>query len=194
MRNETISNFVINEKKTLYRAHGLSVNRFREEYLVRDADKSITVLRQLLQDKINSEIDSILQKYYSLFFKPAISNIRNNLKDKINDINEKDIFRDILEDAKKMYCQSEMTPHEDNDETPMVSQFQCHRTRGRPAKAKYISREVKKYKTNSTLKKKLKIKDKTKFASSMDELAKNNEIESYKLDQSRLNIDTLVSI
>lgn len=54
MRQATMANFVINEKRSIYRAHAMSVSRYREDYLVQDAEKSKQLLQELLQDKVRT--------------------------------------------------------------------------------------------------------------------------------------------
>lgn len=154
MRHATMANFVFPEKRPPYRT--LSLSRYREEYLIHDANKSTTLLRNLLQGKINSEIDTLLQSYYNAFFKPALGNIQTNLEGKeYQELTTKHIFRDILEEARKMYDDEKSTaPGSDPiDDCPLPSPtFHYGRTRGRPPRSK----------ATGNLKKRLKFKAKTK--------------------------------
>lgn len=71
---------------------------------INSSSKSLDILRSALQECINEELDSVIQKYFSQYFKPAIENIkRNNGENSVTDLHIQTVFRNMLEDAKKMY-------------------------------------------------------------------------------------------
>lgn len=158
MRSVTIGNFVTNDQNR-YRSSSAynrsnsnaQLNRYKEEYLLHDPNRSLTILRKLLQKKINSEIDQLLQKYYQQFFHPAIGNIKSNIQNESDAtaheqiMNDKNILHDILDEARKMYINVDDV-HESKDKPSADttnSQHNQHgndssngnqRTRGRPSK------------------------------------------------------------
>ena len=72
--------------------------------------KSYNALRLLLQDSINEEIDSVIQKYVEQYFIPAAENMENNQECGFMPSTGmpprqyiKAVCKQILDDAKKMY-------------------------------------------------------------------------------------------
>lgn len=86
--------------------------------------KSLDALRAAVQSSLNQEIDIVIQRYYNQFFKLAIQNITSNNGDNsIQDYHVQTLFKQILEDAKKMYGSNEFlasklnTPNSANNVT-----------------------------------------------------------------------------
>nr|XP_027199309.1 deoxynucleotidyltransferase terminal-interacting protein 1-like [Dermatophagoides pteronyssinus] len=109
MRYVSLENFPPNDRKCSSRV--AAINRFREEYPINCPFKSINLLRQLLQTKINQEIGDILQKYRQTFLEPVFNNVRQNLRNNelANDLNINAFMHQVLDEAKKMF------PLDDND-------------------------------------------------------------------------------
>ncbi|OTF69043.1 hypothetical protein BLA29_003930, partial [Euroglyphus maynei] len=109
MRYVSLENFPPNDRKCSSRV--AAINRFREEYPINCPFKSINLLRQLLQAKINQEIHDILQKYRQTFLEPVFNNVRQNLRNNelVNDLNMNAFMHQVLDEAKKMF------PLDDND-------------------------------------------------------------------------------
>nr|CAD7195973.1 unnamed protein product [Timema douglasi] len=100
MRQVNLSNLGL---RSSYRNH-IPLSRFRGRCLTSPA-KSLDLLRQNIQSAINKEIDAIIKKYLEKFFQPAVDNIRSNLGGNcVTEDHVRDICRQILEEAKQMYC------------------------------------------------------------------------------------------
>ncbi|KAJ9590160.1 hypothetical protein L9F63_016716 [Diploptera punctata] len=105
MRQVTLSNLAVSQLglRPSYRPQ-IPVNRLRGRCITSTA-KSLDILRQNIQSAINKEIDTIIKKYLEKFFEPAVDNIRNNLgAGSVTEEHIRDVCRQILEDAKQMYC------------------------------------------------------------------------------------------
>ncbi|XP_069694976.1 uncharacterized protein [Periplaneta americana] len=106
MRQVTLSNLAVSQLglRPSFRPQ-IPDNRLRGRCMTSTA-KSLDILRQNIQSAINKEIDSIIKKYLE-FFQPAVDNIRNNLgAGSVSEEHVRDVCRQILEDAKQMYCSS----------------------------------------------------------------------------------------
>lgn len=90
--------------RSTYRAHSVAVHRAKAG-LITSTAKSLDILRQNIQRFINKEIDVIIQDYMEKFFKPGVRNIKlNNGENSVNEEHVQAVCRQILEEAKKMYC------------------------------------------------------------------------------------------
>lgn len=86
---------------------------------------------------MNADIHALLSNYYDSYFKPALCNIRSNLKNdqEYKEVTTKQLFRDILDKAKKMYEDRDL-PSPTVNKTPVTPQSPYCRTRGRPRGSK----------------------------------------------------------
>lgn len=87
---------------------------------------------------MNADIHALLSKYYDSYFKPALCNIRSNLRSdqEYREITTKQLFCDILDKARKMY-EDEDTPPTVIVKSPVTPQSPEYcRTRGRPRGSK----------------------------------------------------------
>lgn len=109
MRYVSLENFPSNDRKCSNRV--AAINRFRDEYPINCPFKSINLLRQFLQTKINQEIRDILQKYRQTFLEPVFTNVRQNLgnNELANELDINAIMHQVLDEAKKMF------PLDEND-------------------------------------------------------------------------------
>ena len=103
MRYVSLENFPHNDRKCSNRV--AAINRFRDEYPINCPFKSINLLRQFLQTKINQEIRDILQKYRQTFLEPVFTNVRQNLRNNelANELDINAIMHQVLDEAKKMF-------------------------------------------------------------------------------------------
>jgi len=82
--------------------------------------KSLDILRACLQSSFNQEVDNLLQKYLQQYFKPAIDNVRANKGDQsVSEYHIHTVFRQLLEEAKKMY----FSPESMKITTPTLNSF-----------------------------------------------------------------------
>ncbi|XP_021921932.1 uncharacterized protein LOC110830877 isoform X2 [Zootermopsis nevadensis] len=107
MRQVTLSNLAVSHLGSRPPSRPqVPVNRLRGRCITSTA-KSLDILRQNIQSAANKEIDTIIKKYLEKFFQPAVDNIRNNLgPSSVSEEHLRDVCRQILEDAKQMYCSS----------------------------------------------------------------------------------------
>ncbi|XP_061196324.1 uncharacterized protein LOC133204586 [Saccostrea echinata] len=121
--------------RSTYRAHSVAVHRAKAG-LITSTAKSLDILRQNLQKFINKEIDVIIQDYMEKFFNPGIRNIKlNNGENSVNEEHVQAVCRQILEEAKKMYCTDQSftpTRPEISDTVSETGSTGSRRKKGRP--------------------------------------------------------------
>ena len=116
MRIKNLDKF--KNESTSYRVNHRNVLARAKCGTLTSTSKSLEILRLTLQECLNQEIDCIMQKYLHQYFKPAIENIKHNNGDSsFSDYHIQTIFRQILEDAKKMYA----NPNEIIIKTPTIT-------------------------------------------------------------------------
>nr|CAD7398163.1 unnamed protein product [Timema poppensis] len=147
MRQVNLSNLGL---RSSYRNH-IPLSRFRGRCLTSPA-KSLDLLRQNIQSAINKEIDAIIKKYLEKFFQPAVDNIRSNLGGNcVTEDHVRDICRQILEEAKQMYCSGSQSrgssPYNElsDSETGSIGEYRF----GRPTSKSPLFRKRKESDTDS---------------------------------------------
>ncbi|XP_076434565.1 uncharacterized protein LOC143274591 isoform X2 [Babylonia areolata] len=89
--------------RSAYRSQSVAMQRAKAGVIMSPA-KSLDLVRQNIQKKINEEVDQIVRKYMDKFVKPAAENIRlNNGADAVSEEHMNTVCRQILEEAKRMY-------------------------------------------------------------------------------------------
>ncbi|PNF42913.1 hypothetical protein B7P43_G12324 [Cryptotermes secundus] len=152
MRQVTLSNLAVSQLglRPSHRPQ-IPVNRLRGSCITSTA-KSLDILRQNIQSAINKEIDAIIKKYLEKFFQPAVDNIKSNLgASSVSEEHVRDVCRQILEDAKQMYCSnsqsrgsSPFNEHSDS-ETGSIGEYRF----GRPNTRSPLFRKRKESDTDS---------------------------------------------
>ncbi|UYV82219.1 DNTTIP1 [Cordylochernes scorpioides] len=104
MRPYNLTNFPTNTTsyRSANRSQAVAIQKAKIGF-VTNSTKCLDLIRQNIQKLINKEIDTVIQKYISKFFKPGIENIKVNCEDGSMNNHLQAICRQVLEEAKKMY-------------------------------------------------------------------------------------------
>lgn len=109
MRTRNLDKFR-NEAPSYRLSHHKNVMNRAKIGCLTSTSKSLDILRACLQESLNQEIDHLMQRYLQQYFKPAIDNIRrNNGEHSVSEYHVQAVFRQVLEEAKKMYYSPEST-------------------------------------------------------------------------------------
>ncbi|RWS03171.1 Deoxynucleotidyltransferase terminal-interacting protein 1-like protein [Dinothrombium tinctorium] len=116
MRNINLSNFPINSSSN--RLNNRTVMNRARIGMTTGTAKSLNILRQALQTRINDEIHVIIQKYLEKYFQPAVENIKQNYgANAISDQHLQAVCREVLEEAKSMYSGHHLSVARSNSPT-----------------------------------------------------------------------------
>ncbi|XP_046981386.1 deoxynucleotidyltransferase terminal-interacting protein 1 [Schistocerca americana] len=205
MRQVILSNLSNSQmgSRLTFRPHThLPMNRIRGRCIT-SAAKSLDILRLNIQAAVNKELDLVIKKYLEKFFQPAVDNIRNNLgAGSVTEDHIREVCRQILEDAKQMYCSgpqsrgSSPSNELSDSETGSISD---HRF-GRPATRSPLLRRRKESDTDSETSQSARRKrSKTRLPSGLCDRtipikipkSDSSRSEGSKLDPSRILKETL---